>query len=56
MCCVYHGVSTGIFSNTGHCYHYPQHDRRFSHVSFFISRGNCLEMGSLSQLNSTVSN
>ena len=42
-----HSVSTGIFSNTGHCYHYP--------AQSFNSRGNCFEMGRLNQLNSTVS-
>ena len=36
MCGIYHGVSTGIFSNTKHCYHYQQLYRRFSHVLNFI--------------------
>ena len=28
---MYRSESTGIFSNSGHCYHYPAL-RRFSHV------------------------
>ena len=50
---MHHSVSTGIFKNNGHCYHYPivtQLNHRFN------SRGNCFKMGRLKQLNSTVSN
>ena len=36
MCGIYHGVSTAIFSNTQHCYHYEQLNRRFSHMLNFI--------------------
>ena len=57
-CDTYQSVSSGIFSNTGHCYHYPaQSYRRFSHFPNLIREVTyCFEMGRLNQLNSTVSN
>ena len=27
---MYHGVSTGIFRNTGHCYHHPAQSSHFT--------------------------
>ena len=51
---MYHdSISIGIFSNTGHCYHYPAQLLIFT-CALFNLRGNCFEMGCLNQLNSTV--
>ena len=52
---MYHSVSSVIFSNTGHCYHYLAQSSAFT-CALFNSRGNCFDMGRLNQLNSTVSN
>ena len=45
---MYHRVSTGIYSDTGHCYHYPVQRSNFTSASF-NSRGNCFDMRRLNQ-------
>ena len=47
---MYHSVSTGKFSNTGHCYHYPAQSSIFT-CAYFNSRGNCFEIGRPNELN-----
>ena len=45
---MYHSISTGIFSHTGHCYHYPAQSTIFTGAQL-SSRGNRLEMGRLNK-------
>ena len=44
----FQSVATGIYSNTGHCYHCPVQMSNFARASF-NSRGNCFEMRLLNQ-------
>ena len=45
---MYHSISTGIFSHTGHCYHYPAQSTIFTRAQL-SSRGSRLEMGRLNK-------